>query len=258
MRGDDDVLACHRVATDLHTARVVAEFLNFRMLVYSPPERDERLRHACKIFARMDSGLVCKANAWPRYERSRFNVLCVEAQLTRQRRISAQALRLIARVATERRVQVAVHPVEVRIDAVLTDDVVDLGDGGQPRVPYCLRVGASELSHQFVDARVGHHGQVRTGVSRVGGGAAAAFEHDDAFACLREEVCGGETGDPTADDDRIGFGIAGQFGELRERGRRPVRRGDTLCGGHRDPFQRPVSACGECTGFDSGDHRCRR
>ena len=82
-------------------------------------------------------------------------------------------------------------------------------------------------------------------MSRVGRGTTTTFEHDDAFAGLREEVRGGETGDPTADDDHIGFGIVGKLGKLRKRGgRRPVRGGVTLCGGHRDPFQRPIPAGG--------------
>ena len=67
-------------------------------------------------------------------------------------------------------------------------------------------------------------------MSRVGRGTAATFEHDDAFAGLRKQVRGRETGDPTADDDHIGFGIVGELGILRKRGRRrPVRGGVTLC-----------------------------
>jgi hypothetical protein len=57
---------------------------------------------------------------------------------------------------------------------------------------------------------------------------------------LREEVRGSETGDPPAADDHIGVGIAGKLRKLRKRGgRRRVRGGVVLCGGHRDLFQRP-------------------
>ena len=127
--------------------------------------------------------------------------------------------------------QVPVHPLEARVDVVLADDVVDLGDGGEPRVPHRLRMRASESFHQVAEARVGHHRQMRAGMSRVDRGTATTFEHDDAFAGLREEVRGRETGDPTADDDHIGFGIVGELGILRKRGgRRPVRGGVTLCG----------------------------
>ena len=97
-------------------------------------------------------------------------------------------LRLISRVVAERRVQVPVHPLEARVDLVLADDVVDLGDGGEPRVPHRLRMGASEFFHQLAEARVGHHRQVCAGMSRVGRGTTTTFEHHDACAGLREEV----------------------------------------------------------------------
>ena len=127
-------------------------------------------------------------------------------------------LRLIARVLAERRVEVPVHPLEARVDVVLADDLVNLRDSGKPRVPHRLRMRASESFHQVAEARVGHHRQVRAGMSRVGRGTTTTFEHDDAFAGLREEVRGREAGDPTADDDHIGLGIVGELGILRERG----------------------------------------
>ena len=125
--------------------------------------------------------------------------------------------------------KVAVHPLEAGVDVVLANDVVNRGDRGEPRVPDRLRMGASESFHQLAEARVGHHRQVRAGMSGVGRGTTATFEHDDAFAGLREEVGGREAGDPAADDDHVGVGIVGQLGELRKRGgRRPVRGGVVL------------------------------
>ena len=98
-------------------------------------------------------------------------------------------------------------------------------------------MSASECFHQLAEPRVGHHRQVRAGMSRVGRGTTTAFEHDDAFAGLREEVGGGETGDTAADDDHIGLGVVGELGKLRKRGgRRPVRGGVNLCGSHRYPL----------------------
>ena len=84
VRRDDDVLACHRMSIGFHRARVVAEFVGFRVLVDSAPERHERLGHAREILARMDAGLIRKAHAWPAHERNGFEVLRIEAQLTRQ------------------------------------------------------------------------------------------------------------------------------------------------------------------------------
>ena len=80
----------HRMSRDFHAARVVAEFVGFRVLVDSAPERHERLRHAREILARMDAGLIRKAHAWPAHERNGFEVLRIEAQLTRQRRVGLQ------------------------------------------------------------------------------------------------------------------------------------------------------------------------
>ena len=204
------------------------------MLVDSAPECHERLRHPREILTRMDAGLIREAHAWAAHQRYRLDVFGIEAQLTRQHRVGLEVLRLIACVVAERCVEVAVHPLEARVDGVLTNDVVNRGDGGEPGVPHRLRMAASESVTSVAETRVGHHRQVRAGVSRVGRGTTATFEHDDACAGLREEVRGSETGDPTADDDDIGVGIAGQLGKLRKRGRRrPVRGGVILCGGHR-------------------------
>jgi hypothetical protein len=80
-------------------------------------------------------------------------------------------------------------------------------------------------------------------MSRVGGGTPSAFEQDDAFAGLREEVRGTETGDPTPADDHIAVRIVGELDKLRKcGGRRPVWGGVALCGAHHGPFQRPVAA----------------
>ena len=84
VRRDDDVLARHRMSIGLHRARVVAEFVGLGVLVDPAPECHERLRHAREILARMDAGLIRKAHAWPAHQRHRFEVLRIEAQLTRQ------------------------------------------------------------------------------------------------------------------------------------------------------------------------------
>ena len=81
---------------------------------------DQRLGYACKVFAWMDTRLIGEANAWSHHERNRVDVLGVEAELTRQRGICAQAFGVITRAIANRRVQVAVHPLKVRVDAVLT------------------------------------------------------------------------------------------------------------------------------------------
>ena len=145
VRRDDDVLARHRMAIGLHRARVVAELVGLRVLVDPAPERHERLRHAREIPARMDAGLIRKADAWPVHQRHRLDVLRIEAQLTRQRRVGlagASAASLVS--SSERRVEVPVHPLEARVDVVLADDLVNRGDRGQPRVPDGLRMVASE------------------------------------------------------------------------------------------------------------------
>ena len=137
----------------------------------------------------------------------------------------------------ERRVEVPIDPLEARVDLVLADDLVNRRDRGEPRVPDGLRVVASEPLDELGEARVGHHRQVRAGMPRVGHRAAIAFEHDDAFAGLREQVGRGETGHPAADDDDVGLGIVGELGKLRKRRRRrPVRCGVMICSGIVVPF----------------------
>jgi len=90
---------------------------------------------------------------------------------------------------------------------VLSDDVVDLSDRGEPRVPYRLRMRASESVCQVAEALVSHHRQMRAGMAGVGRGTATTFEHDDTFARLRNQISGREAGDPSADDDHIGLSI---------------------------------------------------
>ena len=225
-----------------HPAGGVAELVSLGVLVDPARECHERLRHAREIPTRMDAGLIRKAHAWPAHQRHRVEVLRIETQLTRQLGVGLQVLRLIARVLTERRVEVPVHPLEARVDIVLADDLVNLRDSGKTCVPDRLRVRPAESFHQVAEAGVGHHCQVRTGVSGVGRGTTTTFEHDDTFAGLREEVRGREASDPAAHDDHIGLGVVGELGILRERGRGPVWGGVTRCSRHRDPFQRPVSA----------------
>src|SRR4029434_9618287 len=101
---------------------------------------DQRLGYACEVFSRMDTRLIGETNAGPRHERNRVDVLGVEAELIRQGGIRAQAFGVIGRTVTNWRVQVAVHPLELRLDTVVTNDLVDRGNGGQPCVPDRLRV----------------------------------------------------------------------------------------------------------------------
>src|SRR5579864_2363386 len=177
------------------------------MLVDPTSGCHERLGDACEILTRMDTGLIRIADTRPAHERNRLEVLRIETQLTRQLRLCPQLFQLISCRIAERRVKVPVHPLEARVDGVLTNDFVNRNDRDEPSVPHCLRVGASESFCQLAETRVGHHRQMSAGMSRVGRGATTTFEYDDAFAGLCEEVRGSETGDPTADDDYITFGI---------------------------------------------------
>ena len=68
-------------------ARVVAELVGLGVLVDPAAECHERLRHAREILTRMDAGLIREAHAWPAHQRHRFEVLRIEAQLTRQLRV---------------------------------------------------------------------------------------------------------------------------------------------------------------------------
>ncbi len=93
-------------------------------------------------------------------------------------------LQLMNRIVAERRVEVPIHPLETRVDVVLANGLVNRGNGGEPRIPDRLRMSASKPFHEVAQTRVGHHRQVRAGVSRVDRGTTIAFEHDDAFAAL--------------------------------------------------------------------------
>ena len=107
---------------------------------------------------------------------------------------------------------------------VLANDLVDRRDRGEPGIPDRLRVVRPNRFTSSV--RRASVTIVRCAlvcpVSVVG--TATAFEHDDAFAGLGQQIGGGETGDAAADDDDVGVGILGELGKLRKRGgRRPVR-----------------------------------
>jgi hypothetical protein len=173
--------------------------------------------------ARIEAGSPHERYLRPIDQRHGLDVVGVESEFVRQRRIRLQALRLVAAAARQRRMQVAVDPLKARVESVLADDVIDRRDRRQSRVPDGLRMIASDPRHEFGEARVGHHRQVRARVARVGDGATTTLEHDDAHAGLGQPVRGRQSGDANADDDDIGGQILAERGELREPGgRRPV------------------------------------
>ena len=156
--------------------------------------------HACQILARMNPRLTGKAHAGTADERRLLDVLGIEAELTGQLRVALQLLCRIA-VIPQRFVEIAIDPVEVRIDPVLADDGIDLGYCRESSVPDGLRVIASELPHEFTETRIRDHRQMRGRVARVGGRTPAPLDQDDALTRLGQEIRGGQSRDAAPDDN---------------------------------------------------------
>jgi len=152
------------------------------------------------------------------------------------------------------RMEVAVDPGKP-VDLVLTNGLVDRGDGRQACIPDRLRVIPPKFFDQLAHPRVGHHREVRARMSGVGHSAAVALKNGDSFPGFGQQIRRGQAGDTGSDDDHIGHEILVELGKLGKRCRRgPVGRGVNLFCGHRGPLaHRPISTRGACTGFDFGD-----
>src|SRR5207248_385788 len=106
VRRDHDVLAAHRAAVGLQRARLVAEFAGFGMLVNLPAKFDDGVRHASKIFARMEPGLIRKAHGRHADERNRLDVFGVEPELSGKGGLSFEPTALSALTFADRRMKV--------------------------------------------------------------------------------------------------------------------------------------------------------
>ena len=112
-------------------------------------------------------------------------------------------------VVIQRRVEVPVHPFKASVNGMLADDVVDVGDRGQTRVPHSLCMVAPEAFHEFAQACIADHREVRAGIPGIRAGAATTFEDHDPCPSPGEQVCRGETSDAAADHyDVEGFAHA--------------------------------------------------
>ena len=123
----------------------------------------------------------------------------------------------------------AVNPAETALNLVLGDDLVDLLDCGAACIPHCLSVRSPESSHELTQTRVGHHREVRAGVTCIDLRASRAFEHSNRLPRRLQKICGAQTGQACAHNERIDGDVSFQFGEGRERGRvGPVRQGSGI------------------------------
>src|SRR6188768_845470 len=123
------------------------------MLVDPTPARHERLCDGGQVRPWVNARLAGKTNTGPAHERHRVDVLSVEAKVARERGVLIQASRLVSRIVVERRVQESINPLETDIEAVLSDHLIDPGDGREPGIPDSLRVGATEPFHEFAQTR---------------------------------------------------------------------------------------------------------
>src|ERR1700716_1536696 len=102
------------------------------MLIDPAPERHERLGDAGQVRTWVNARLGGKTDTGPVYERHRLDILGVEGKATRERGVLIQASRLLRRAVAVRRVQESVDPFETDVETVLTDELIDRGDGGAP------------------------------------------------------------------------------------------------------------------------------
>jgi hypothetical protein len=80
------------------------------------------------------------------------------------------------------------HPGVFAGDLLGTHDRINLGDGGQARVPDGLRVVVAERGYQLRQPRIRDHRQVRAGVARIDRGAPVALEDGDRASRGRQQV----------------------------------------------------------------------
>jgi hypothetical protein len=179
-----DVVAAHRVTGGLYCAGFMGEFVGGRVLVDPTAGGRDRLCDACEIRSRMNARLRRESNPWPAEERHCLEVLGVESQFTRERRILLETGCLLIRAPALRSMEVSINPLEVGIDGLFVHDLVDRANGGQPGVPDGLCVVASEAVDQFGDARVRHHREVRARVPGICLRAPVALEHHDSLTGL--------------------------------------------------------------------------
>ena len=113
--------------------------------------------------------------------------------------------------------QVSVDPVEGGVHPVIADGVVDRRERCQSRVPHGLRVIAPEPLDELSQTHIGHHRQMRAGMSGVGEGAATPFEDDHLLAGFGQQVRRGEACYSSADNDDVGDQVVGESGKSRKR-----------------------------------------
>src|SRR6185436_1571249 len=114
------------------------------------------------------------------------------------------------------RMQVAVDPVKAAVDLFFPGDVVDLCHRGEAGIPRGLRVRSPESFHQFTQAHVGDHREVRAGVSGVDGRAAIALEQCDRASGHGQQIRRGQSRDATAYDDDVDVEVAIELWKNRQ------------------------------------------
>src|SRR5436189_2158068 len=124
------------------------------MFVDAPSERDERLCDTCQIRPWLNARLIREPNAWPVDEWHPLDILGIESQIIRERRICLQIFTVVIGVV-RRHVQISIDPFERSLNGVLPNHLVDRGDRGKARIPHGLCVIASESFDEFTEPYIG-------------------------------------------------------------------------------------------------------
>src|SRR5688572_16110849 len=107
---------------------------------------DDRLRQAGQVPAWMNPRLMADTKARCVYQRYLVEILDVESELTRQLSVAPNSLHCVVGRPLARCVQIARHPLEPGVDVAGIDDIGNLRDGGESRVPHGLSMTTAKAS----------------------------------------------------------------------------------------------------------------
>jgi hypothetical protein len=157
-----------------------------------------------EIFQRMKLCLVGQAQTRSFHVRHRLLEGSVKTELVREPRIFTKVRRIIvASRSFQGLMEVSGNARELTFDVFAPDIFFDLVDRRRARVPNGLRVIASEIFHELVQARVGYGGEMSGSMAGVNAPNPGAFCQRHAQAIPPQQVCGRDARDSAAEHQDI-------------------------------------------------------